>query len=274
MTHREMLVRSRLALTHDVCEFIDSAPYNSGGMTWLLVSLWEKTPTCYWNESSTYTSDNLASMLESLRRQRIFMTPCVLKCLAETYCGVKALQDCQNVGSFGAPCPTPLGDMLMTQGVSTKHLCLVRLLRISVNDAVANSLNSTETGILMAYNSALGDADWAYLAPLPHCKDHIWMRPIDSENHERVVFKNCVGLCVTNSDEPPGSYHTKDLFVAHKTLPNRWQFVVRIDDRFAMGNGEDVLPLEFEGAVGRRCSEGGCIVWCRTKRAGSPRFSK
>ncbi len=64
-----------------------------------------------------------------------------------------------------------------------------------------------------------------------------------------MVLKNCVGLCVTNSDDPPGKYHTKDLFVAHKSLPNRCKFVGRVDDRFPMPNGENVLPFEYEGAV-------------------------
>ena len=117
MTQGKMLVRSRVALTEDVCEFIGSASYNSKGMTRLLLSLQKKSPTWYWNESLTHTSDNLASILESLRPQRIFMTPYVLKCLAKTHRGIKALQDCQNVGSFEAPCPTPLGDMLMGQGI-------------------------------------------------------------------------------------------------------------------------------------------------------------
>lgn len=53
----------------------------------------------------------------------------------------------------------------------------------------------------------------------------------------------------SNSDDPPNSYHTSDLFIAHPTIPNAWKFVGRLDDRITLTNGEKVLPLAIEGRI-------------------------
>ena len=54
---------------------------------------------------------------------------------------------------------------------------------------------------------------------------------------------------LSNSNSPPNSFHTSDLFVAHPTIPNAWKFVGRSDDRVTLLNGEKVLPLPIEGAI-------------------------
>ena len=50
--------------------------------------------------------------------------------------------------------------------------------------------------------------------------------------------------------EPPGSFHSKDIFTPHPEIPNAWKHVGRIDDRVTLLNGEKVLPLAMEGLVG------------------------
>ena len=54
---------------------------------------------------------------------------------------------------------------------------------------------------------------------------------------------------MSNSDNPPKSWRTNDLFVPHPTIPNAWKFVGRKDDRIALLNGEKVLPLSIEGRI-------------------------
>jgi hypothetical protein len=54
---------------------------------------------------------------------------------------------------------------------------------------------------------------------------------------------------ISNSNDPPNSYHTKDLFIAHPTIPNAWKFIGRLDDRITLTNGEKVLPLPIEGRI-------------------------
>lgn len=54
---------------------------------------------------------------------------------------------------------------------------------------------------------------------------------------------------MSNSDDPPNSWRTSDLFVPHPTIANAWKFVGRVDDRITLLNGEKVLPLVMEGRI-------------------------
>ena len=75
------------------------------------------------------------------------------------------------------------------------------------------------------------------------------MKPIDGEVCECVVLDGHRGKVMSNSDDPPNSYHTKNLFIGHPTIPNAWKFVGRLDDRVTLTNGEKVLPLPIEGLI-------------------------
>src|SRR5213078_4671350 len=56
-------------------------------------------------------------------------------------------------------------------------------------------------------------------------------------------------LSVSNSDDPPGSFHSKDVFTPHPVIPERWKYVTRLDDRVTLLNGEKVLPLPIECCI-------------------------
>jgi hypothetical protein len=75
------------------------------------------------------------------------------------------------------------------------------------------------------------------------------MKPIDGEICECVVLDGHKGKMMSNSNDPPNSFHTKDLFIAHPTIPNAWKFIGRLDDRVTLTNGEKVLPLPIEGRI-------------------------
>jgi long-subunit acyl-CoA synthetase (AMP-forming) len=75
------------------------------------------------------------------------------------------------------------------------------------------------------------------------------MRPFDGPICECVVLDGHRGKLMSNSNDPPNSWHTKDLFIAHPTIPNAWKFVGRADDRVTLTNGEKVLPLPIEGRI-------------------------
>jgi hypothetical protein len=75
------------------------------------------------------------------------------------------------------------------------------------------------------------------------------MRPVDSELHEAIVLDGHKSKAVSDSNDPPNSYHTSDLFVPHKTIPDAWKFFGRLDDRLTLLNGEKVLPLTIEGRI-------------------------
>jgi len=75
------------------------------------------------------------------------------------------------------------------------------------------------------------------------------MKPIDGLICECVVLDGHKGKMTSNSNDPPNSFHTKDLFIAHPSIPNAWKFVGRLDDRVTLTNGEKVLPLPIEGRI-------------------------
>jgi acyl-CoA synthetase (AMP-forming)/AMP-acid ligase II len=93
------------------------------------------------------------------------------------------------------------------------------------------------------------DRAWNYLRPLPQVLPYLLMRPIGHGIHECIVLDGLKTKAVTNSNDPPNSFHTSDLFVAHETIPDAWKFVGRSDDRVTLLNGEKVLPLPIEGAI-------------------------
>jgi hypothetical protein len=103
--------------------------------------------------------------------------------------------------------------------------------------------------ILTSLNRPRDDKAWNYLRPPPHIAPFIKMKPIDGPICECVVLDGHKGKMTSNSDDPPNSFHTKDLFIAHPTIPNAWKFVGRLDDRVTLTNGEKVLPLPIEGRI-------------------------
>jgi len=107
--------------------------------------------------------------------------------------------------------------------------------------------------ILTSLNRPREDKAWNYLRPPPHIAPFISMKPLPSSSypviHECVVLDGHKGKMKSNSDDPPNSYYTSDLFIAHPTIHNAWKFVGRLDDRITLTNGEKVLPLAIEGRI-------------------------
>lgn len=95
------------------------------------------------------------------------------------------------------------------------------------------------------------DKAWNYLRPLPYAKDHMLFRPVEPGNEirELIVTGGYKAKSISNSDDPPNSFHTSDLFRAHPTIPNAWKYIGRADDRVTLLNGEKVLPLPIEGTI-------------------------
>jgi hypothetical protein len=77
------------------------------------------------------------------------------------------------------------------------------------------------------------------------------MKPVSQSEslYECVYLAGHPALTASNCDEPPGSFHSKDVFTPHPTLPDRWKYMSRVDDRINLINGEKVLPLPIEGCI-------------------------
>ena len=78
---------------------------------------------------------------------------------------------------------------------------------------------------------------------------NIYPKPIAADTFEFVFLKDHPGRLISNSDDPPESFHSRDIFTPHKTIPGAWKYLGRLDDRVTLMNGEKVLPLPIEGSV-------------------------
>lgn len=93
------------------------------------------------------------------------------------------------------------------------------------------------------------DKDWNFLRLPPQHISNVDPQPIGDGLYEFVFLKDYPNRVVTNSDDPPQSYHSKDIFAPHPTDPSRWKYITRIDDRITLLNSEKVLPLPIEGRI-------------------------
>jgi acyl carrier protein len=75
------------------------------------------------------------------------------------------------------------------------------------------------------------------------------MKPISEGICELIVLDGLKSKNASNSDDPPNSFHTRDIFSSHPVIPNAWKFIGRLDDRITLANGEKVLPIPMEGRI-------------------------
>ena len=93
------------------------------------------------------------------------------------------------------------------------------------------------------------DKAWNYLRPAAHAAPYIFMKALDGDTYELVALDGHKPKMVSNSMDPPNSYHSGDLFQPHPAIPDAWKFIGRLDDRITLINGEKVLPLSIEGYI-------------------------
>ena len=98
---------------------------------------------------------------------------------------------------------------------------------------------------------AKGDDSWNYIRVYTNIRQYIHMNPVGDNLYEFVYLKGHPALSASDlSDDPsPGSWHSKDVFTPHLSIPDTWKYVTRIDDRVTLINGEKVLPLPIEGRI-------------------------
>ncbi|KAL8774731.1 MAG: hypothetical protein Q9209_000670 [Squamulea sp. 1 TL-2023] len=112
------------------------------------------------------------------------------------------------------------------------------------------ALPITEVGFVgSSSNRAVGDKDWAYIRVSPSKLKHIWPRPVEDNQYEFVFLESYPVAFEGNSDDPPNSFRSKDVFSPHPSIPGAWKYLGRLDDRVTLINGEKVLPLPIEGRI-------------------------
>uniref|UniRef100_A0A093XI25 Linear gramicidin synthase subunit D n=1 Tax=Talaromyces marneffei PM1 TaxID=1077442 RepID=A0A093XI25_TALMA len=199
------------------------------------------------------THDTVTAAVKAANPEIMWTVPYILKLLAEKPDGIDAIKNCRFVSSGGSKLPDELGDMLTEAGVhiGMQFGSYVQPLEVTqFRYGLAHKSSRTETGLILS--SAYRDREdkaWNYLRPPAHVVPYIMFKPVDHDKYECVVLDGHKGKTMSNSDDPPNSWRTSDLFVPHPSLPNAWKFVGRLDDRITLINGEKVLPLSIEARI-------------------------
>ncbi|KAJ6155202.1 AMP-dependent synthetase/ligase [Penicillium chermesinum] len=196
--------------------------YHLHGLSTALQAMWMRKTAYLWNAALPLTASSVLTALEEARPQMVAAVPYMLQLLVTHPRGIHTLKKCKLVTYGGAPCPDELGDCLVREGAGL----------------VADSITRPA-----------GDSCWNYLKFFDNLLPTIWMKPIGQSLYECVYLAGHPALTTSNAQEPPGSFHSKDVFMPHPTMPNRWKYVSRLDDRITLMNGEKVLPLSIEGHI-------------------------
>ncbi|KAG1862520.1 L-aminoadipate-semialdehyde dehydrogenase [Suillus subalutaceus] len=180
------------------------------------------------------TSANVIRLLKQAPDVELLSgVPLALKLLAETTEGLQILKSLKLVLFGGSACPDKLGDFLVNEGVR-----LVGHYGLTEMGQLMTSLRDFET-----------DKGWNWTrAKGPHVNtnviDYLRFEPRGGDTYELFVLDGWPMKVLTN--QPDGSYATKDLFIKHPTIPDTYKFIGRIDDTLVMVNGEKTNPVPME----------------------------
>ncbi|EST08578.1 AMP-dependent synthetase/ligase [Kalmanozyma brasiliensis GHG001] len=197
--------------------------------------------------TSRLTADLIAAAIGRSTAKQAFIVPFVLKLLAESPAGLRALQSFTLVTFGGAACPTAIGNTLVNE-----H-----------NVALQNGIGSTEAGFLLSSARDFAtDKEWEYVRPILNAKDYIAFENTGTDKegpYEMVVLPGFPSL--TESNRPDGSYATRDLFVKHPTREGLWKYAGRADDTLVHYNGEKTNPVPMELAIRASLYVADCLIF-------------
>ncbi|KAI1737362.1 hypothetical protein F4680DRAFT_451172 [Xylaria scruposa] len=230
LSHRSCI--GAFAVNMNMRSLLTSPLFHSHGFYELFRSIYSRKTIYLANYQLPLTRQNLLKMLEYVKPELFHCVPYVVKLLAESDAGIRALANVNMVLFAGSSCPDDLGDLLVSRGVNL----------------VAN-YGATETGRLMNSARPPGDRYWNYLRLLAPARPFVLMDEVAPGLYECVALDGLKSKSTVNSDDPPGSFRTRDLFAPHPTEPGLWKYVCRLDDRFTLINGEKVLPISIEGRI-------------------------
>jgi thioester reductase-like protein len=210
--------------------FITLPLFHNHGLSSFLRALYAGKVLYFYDPNVPLSERRLTAVFKHLRAELevFYGVPYALKVLA-TDEGVELLKNFKVVMFGGSACPDDLGDLLVGAGVN-----------------LVAHYGATEVGQLMTSNRPAGDKEWNWLRPpvalLPYLR---WTQHGDA--YECVIADGWKSKVVSN--QPDGSYATRDLFVRHPTKTDRFKYVGRLDDWLALVNGEKINPVQFEQTV-------------------------
>ncbi|OQU98613.1 hypothetical protein CLAIMM_04370 [Cladophialophora immunda] len=217
--------------------FCASPLYHSHGLMSLFRAIYSRKPIYFGNWSLAPTARNLSEAIRAARPQLVAAVPYILKLLSETEDGLAELEKAEMVLYAGSNCPQELGDMLVSRGIN-----------------LAGNYGSTEIGYIMNsfHRDGIDDrADWNYYRLQDSTIEHVFMDEIAPDLFECVALESLPSRYTSNSDDPPNSFRTRDLFRRHPDPKKNhlWKYVSRLDDRITLMNGEKVLPVPMESTI-------------------------
>ena len=214
---------------NELCTF----PFFHGYGQWIVIhGIMERKTVNMYNPTLPVTAEYVIKVLNHIRPDVLHVVPYTMELLAQTEAGIDAMRHCERLVFGGSAAPDDLGNSLVAKGVN-----------------VETAWGATEIGILgTSFNRAQGDNSWDYIRIPPHIAKYIWMKPLEDDTYECVFLHGLEALVVSNSDDPPKSFHSKDIFVKHQRL-EAWKHIGRLDDRITLLNGEKVLPVPMEGRI-------------------------
>ncbi|TRX94796.1 hypothetical protein FHL15_004257 [Xylaria flabelliformis] len=218
------------------CKAFNALPwYHLHGLFTSFQAVYMRKTAHLYNADLPLTAEHLVAALKEIQPEICHTVPYVLKLMAERQDGIEVLKRCKFVTAAGARTPDELGDRVVQQGVNLGVI-----------------LGLTEVGHMgdSIYREP-GDDSWVYIRPYTSLRPHMLFKKVGEGVYEAVYLKSHPALMssTSNSNDPPGSFHSKDLFVPHPTIENAWKYIARDDDRITLLNGEKILPLGMEGAV-------------------------
>ncbi|PMD33859.1 putative NRPS-like enzyme [Hyaloscypha variabilis F] len=230
-THKRLL--ATMLTAQSLIAFQSVPLFHAHGFISFIQAIYKRKCIYMFNGHAPQTHDTVTAAIRAANPEIVWTVPYVLKLLCEKRDGIEVLKKCKVVSCSGSRCPDELGDLMVREGI---HF--------------GTAFGATEVAlILTSLNRPKEDKAWNYLRPPPHIAPFIKMKPIDGPICECVVLDGHKGKMTSNSNDPPNSFHTKDLFIAHPSIHNAWKFVGRLDDRVTLTNGEKVLPLPIEGRI-------------------------
>ncbi|EFW99074.1 nonribosomal peptide synthetase-like protein [Grosmannia clavigera kw1407] len=225
--------------------FITLPLYHNHGISTLFRALCAGKKAALYNASLPLAGSTLVESIRAVDPESLHCVPYALKLMAEDARGIDTLKRLKLVLYGGSSCPDELGNRLEDAGIY-----------------LAGHYGATEMGQLMtSFRDPVVDKEWAYMRPVLSAKPFLRMVPRGDNTFECVVLDGLPSKVLSNSEDPPNSFYTRDLFQPHPTLPDAWKYLGRIDDRVTLINGEKVLPIPFEHQIRQHDLVRECVVF-------------
>ncbi|KAI1855756.1 hypothetical protein JX265_012201 [Neoarthrinium moseri] len=218
------------SMSMDMKAFITLPLYHNHGICNMFRAIYSGKPIHLYNADLPLTREHLTGIMRTHKFEIFYGVPYALKLLAETDEGMQLLCELNIVMYGGSACPDDLGNQLVASGVN-----------------LVGHYGATEVGQLMTSFRPHGDTAWNYVRESPKLSPYLkWI------SRGPNLFECCVlpgWPSKVASNQPDGSYTTKDLFEPHPTIPQAWKYIARLDDTIALVNGEKFNPVHVEGTI-------------------------